>query len=71
MKLKSAIDNCVRVGLMTNLPSTLATRTSEIISLIGISETASAADAAKQANASGIISGSEDINVTKTCTSHK
>ncbi len=51
---------------MINLPFTLATRTSEMTSLIGIFETASAAEAAKHANESGITSGSEDIKVINT-----
>ena len=46
-------------------------RTSEIISLIGIFETANAADAAKQANESGITFSSLDIKEINTCTSHK
>ena len=36
---------------------------------MGISETANAADAAKQAKASGIISGSLEIRLINTCTS--
>ena len=46
-------------------------RTSEMISCMGTSETARAAEAARQASASGITSGSEDIRVMITCTSHK
>jgi hypothetical protein len=49
-----------------NFPSTLAIRTSEITSLIGILETAKAAEAARQANASGKTSGSDDINEINT-----
>ena len=56
-------------GLITNLPSILATRTSEIGPLNGISETARAADAAKPAKASGIISLSAEIKVIITCVS--
>ena len=48
-----------------------STLTSEIISLIGISDTANAADAAKQANESGKTLSSLDIKETNTCTSHK
>ena len=51
-----------KVGLIENSPSILATLTSETGPLNGISETAKQAEAAKQANASGIFSLSEDIN---------
>ncbi len=71
MKSISAFASCVRVGLIIISPSTLPTLTSESISLIGTSDTAKAALAAKQANASGITSGSEEISVISTCTSHK
>ena len=46
----------VKLGLITHFPSILAILTSEIGPLNGISETANAADAAKQANASGVVS---------------
>ena len=49
-----------------NLPFKRAIRTSLNISLIGISETANAADAARQAKESGIISASLEIKLTKT-----
>ncbi len=71
MNSRSACSNSLRDGFTMNLPSTRATRTSEIISLIGISETAKAADAAKQAIASGITCSSLEIRVINTCTSHK
>jgi hypothetical protein len=61
---------CERVGLTINSPFTLPIRTSEMISLIGISEIASAAEAARHAIESGIISMSLEIKVTSTCTSH-
>jgi hypothetical protein len=48
---------------MINLPSIFATLTSEIGPLKGISETASAADAAKPARQSGRTSSSADIKV--------
>ena len=50
---KSELANCALEGLITNVPLIRPTLTSEIISLIGISDTANAADAAKQANESG------------------
>ena len=56
----SAFSNSANVGLMTNLPSTRATRTSEIGPLKGMSETAKAAEAAKPAKASGISSPSAE-----------
>ena len=46
---------------MTNFPSILATLTSEIGPLKGISETARAADAAKPAKQSGIMFVSAEI----------
>ena len=49
-------------GLIHNLPSILATRTSDIIPLKGISDTATAAQAAKPTNASGIVFLSDEIN---------
>ena len=63
--------NSALEGLITNLPSIFAILTSEIISLIGILDTANAADAAKHANESGITLSSLEINDIKTCTSHK
>ena len=66
IKSISAVSNSVREGFTINTPFTLATRTSEITSLIGISDTANAALAAKQANASGITSLSEEINEINT-----
>ena len=54
--------NSSKVGLTIKLPSFLAILTSETGPLNGISETASAAEAAKHASASGIFSLSEDIN---------
>ena len=58
----SAFFNSSKVGLIINSPSMRAILTSETGPLNGISETAKAADAAKQANASGMFSLSEDIN---------
>ena len=49
----------------------MATLTSLIISLMGMSETANAAEAAKQAKASGITSASLEIKEINTCTSQK
>ena len=46
--------NCALLGLMINLPSTLATRTSEINVENGRSDKAKAAEAANPAKASGI-----------------
>ena len=68
---KSSYTSSVRVGFMINLPSTRAILTSEIISLMGISDTASAAEAARQAIESGIISASLEMRETSTCTSQK
>ena len=70
-KSMSAVSNWVRVGLITKAPLMRAIRTSLIISLMGISETANAAEAAKQAKLSGIISGSLETKLINTCTSHK
>ena len=67
----SEFSNSLRVGFTMNSPFTRPTRTSEIISLIGISETASAAEAAKHAMASGMISASLEISETSTCTSQR
>src|ERR1700712_1002830 len=64
-----AVCNWLKVGLITNLPSTLATRTSDIGPLNGISEQDNAADAAKPAKQSGMISLSADINDIITCVS--
>ena len=47
IKSISAFSSSVRVGLTSISPSTLAIRTSQIISLMGISETANAAEAAR------------------------
>ena len=69
--LMSASANSVRVGFTLYAPLMRATRTSEITSWIGMSDTASAADAARQASASGITSSSEEISDTSTCTSHR
>ena len=52
----SASSNCEKVGFIISSPPILATRTSEIGPLKGISLTASAADAANPANESGISS---------------
>ena len=68
---KSQEASSVRLGLIIKLPFFLPMRTSEIISWIGISETANAADAARQANPSGNTSASLDKRLIKTCTSHK
>ena len=51
-----------KVGFTVKFPSFLAIRTSETGPLKGISDTANAAEAAKQANASGIFCLSEDIS---------
>ena len=56
-------------GLIHNLPSIFATRTSEIIPLKGISETATAAQAANPTNASGIVFLSDEINDNMICVS--
>ena len=50
-------------------PSFLAILTSETGPLNGMSETAKAAEAAKQAKASGIFSFSDEINWIITCVS--
>ena len=55
---KEAFAKSTGLGLMTNFPSILATRTSEIGPLNGISDTAKAADAARPASASGSTSSS-------------
>ena len=68
---KSHFANSALEGLITNLPSIFAILTSEIISLIGILDTANAADAAKHANESGITCSSLETNEINTCTSHK
>ena len=54
--------NCFLLGLMTNIPSTLPTRTSDIGYSNGISESWIAAEAARPASASGITSSSCDIS---------
>ena len=71
MNSNSDLANSALEGLITNLPSIFAILTSEIISLIGIFETANAADAAKQAHESGITCSSLETNEINTCTSHK
>ena len=71
MNSNSHLANSDLEGLITNLPSIFAILTSEIISLIGILDTANAADAAKHANESGITFSSEETNEINTCTSHK
>ena len=71
MNSKSDCASSERVGFTKNCPLTRAIRTSEIISFTGISDTASAADAAKQASESGNTSASLEIKLTSTCTSHK
>ena len=71
MNSNSHLANSALEGLITNLPSIFAILTSEIISLIGILDTANAADAAKHASESGITFSSLEINEIKTCTSHK
>ena len=60
----SASAKAESVGFTTNSPFILATRTSEIGPLNGISDTIKAADAAKAANASGLTSFSTEINET-------
>ena len=54
MMSMSARSRASNVGLITNCPSIRATRTSEIGPPNGMSETASAAEAAKPASASGM-----------------
>ena len=68
---KSEIANCALDGLIINSPLIRPIRTSEIISLIGILDTAIAAEAAKHANESGITFSSLEIKEINTCTSHK
>ena len=60
----------MRVGFVTNLPSTLPTLTVAIGPLKGISETVRAADAPTPANTSAIFSPSLDIAVIMTCVSY-
>ena len=62
----SALSNSSNVGFTLNCPSMRATLTSEIGPLKGISETASAAEAAKPANASGISFPSDEKSITLT-----
>ena len=57
----SAVSAAFGVGLMINLPSILATRTSEIGPSNGILETLNAADAANPTKESGATSGSLEI----------
>ena len=54
------------VGFTTNLPSIIATLTSATAAMKGMSDTMIAADAAKQANASGIVLPSLDNNLSVT-----
>ena len=54
------------VGLTTNSPLIFATLASATAAINGISETIIAADAAKQAKASGIVSPSLDSNLSVT-----
>ena len=53
MMSRSAASICEKLGLMTYSPSMRATRTSEMGPPNGMSDTASAADAARPARASG------------------
>ena len=69
MMSRSASAFCENVGLITNSPLIRDTRTSEIGPPNGTSETASAADAASPASASGMISLSAEIKLTVTNTS--
>ncbi len=65
----SASSRSLKVGFTLNLPFILATRTSEIGPLKGMSETAIAAEAASPANASGISTPSAENNMTLTIVS--
>ncbi len=71
IKSISAFAISLRYGFTLKTPLMRATLTSEIISWIGISDTASAAEAARHAIASGITSASLEISVISTCTSHR
>ena len=62
----SAFSHSSYVGLITNLPSILATRTSAIGSRIGTSDTLRAHEAARPAYASGIVSLSAERRYTFT-----
>ena len=66
---RSADSTCSNVGLTMNSPLTLATLTSDIGPWKGMSDTASAADAASPASASGIMSFSAEIRLIVTNTS--
>ncbi len=71
IRLRSASSNSVYVGLILNSPLTLATLTSEIGPAKGISDTASADDAASAASASGGVSNSPEIRLRSTCVSKR
>ena len=66
MMSRSASLSSVKVGLMANFPPILATLTSETGPLKGMSETIRAAEAARPASASGIVSLSAEISITLT-----
>ena len=66
---KEAPANSLTLGFTLYSPLILATRTSEIGPLNGISETASAAAAARPTKASGKTSESAEIKLINTCTS--
>ena len=68
MMSRSASAFCVKVGLITSSPLMRATRTSEIGPANGTSDTASAAEAASPASASGIMSLSAEMRLTCTNT---
>ncbi len=61
--------NCERVGCTTQSAPTLATCTSDNISVIGISDTAMAAEAANAAKAFGMVSLSAEIKLMMICVS--
>ena len=69
IKSMSASSSCWKVGLITNSPLILATRTSLIGPSNGMSLAANAAEAAKPAKASGMSTPSAEKRITFTYTS--